>query len=382
MTQKTKILIALCAFALAIAGLFVVQELRARSWETRWHAFLSRWNAQGEIFDPAKLIPAEGPAEQDFVRHPYIQLVANRDSRVLETLEKMKPEQVNGYKAWFDDTQGDGARNPMSPELARRVLDYVASFDAEMDAFTHAASRPNCRINADSQSLALPTWPTRLSPIGKLLYIRAEAAAALGDPATVGRDLETLLRTGYLLRSSNLTMGVVVGAGFETWAYGLISGLLDFSAWQESDRRRWLSALDLRTRSLADEFAATNRLERAMFLKVLNDSSFVPIFRPTTGLANYGPFRRIFVARARLAACETLQGMVLSENGKLCATIDPLRVSNFQTYLRSIKSGNRLNSAEEFGLLYQFAVLGIQDGLIVLEEDRVKARQVIKIPQP
>lgn len=88
----------------------------------------------------------------------------------------------------------------------------------------------------------------------------------------------------------------------------------------------------------------------------------------------------MYLARARLAACEALQGMILSEGGHLSPGIDPERIARFQDHVRKHKETARppkskFQSAEKFGRVAQFAILGIQDALIHHEVDRTTARE-------
>ena len=384
--MKTKILIGLFVFALFAGGVFLAQELRARKWESRWNDFFAGWEARGEIFDPAKLAPADPGENSDFARHPWIRRIADGDEMLRQTLDKMEPDGLDGYQEWERATDDNGVHRPMSPELARRVLKHAAIFSVELQAFAEAAQRPGCRLVADGRAstgeMAWSNWAAQLSPLGNLLGASAHASAALGDGPALTRDLETLLLAGNLLRSSNLTLGVVVGSGFESHAFGVIGSIPDLGPWPETERRKWLAALDVRTRTLPDEFAATNRLERGLFLRQMDKLEADRSVRLAKGLTGYGPLRRIYIARARLAACEMLQDMVLSDGGHLAAVIHPDRITRFQSHLENLRDAklmkkSKLHPAEEFGLLPQFAVLGIQAALIHLETDRSTARERI-----
>jgi hypothetical protein len=385
--MKTKLLLGGCVSALAVVGFFVAQELRARNWEARWNDFLIRWQAEGEVFDPAKSTLPDLGEDSDFARHRWILQVAAGDAGVLQALEKMQPDQVDGYEEWESDSDDNGVQRPMPPELARRIVNHASAFRTELEAFADAARRPQCRLVADGRAstreMAWNTWAARLSPLGKLLGASAHAAAALGDTSSPTSPMETLLRAGNLLRSSNLSLGVVVGAGFESQAYSVVRSMPDPTAWPENERRRWLVALDLRTRPLADEFAATSRLERNFLLQQLDALAADRSAPLAGGLADMGPFRRIYLARARLAACEALQGIVLSDDGHLSKVIEPGRIARFQDHLETIRGAPRSSkhsrhSADAFGLLPQFAILGIQDGLNQLEADRTTARERVR----
>ena len=374
--MKRKRWIALGLLVLIALGIAGALEMRARKWEGRWVTFVREWEAKGENFDPAAGLPPAMADHEEFAAHPWIRKIAARDAGVLQTLETMNSEGLEGYQEWEEDTDDDGNHSPMPPELARRVLQHAAGFQTELDALAEAARRPGCRIESSGNWLALLNQPARL------LGASCHAAAALGEGPALTRGIETLLQAGNHLRLSNQTLGVVVGCGFEGKAFDVIKSLPDPAGFSDVDRSAWLAALELHTRSPEDEFAASSRLERGKFLKILDQferNRSLPIGQ---GLARYGSFRRVYLARARLAACEALQGMVLAEGGKPAPYIDRTRIRNFQSYLHEKEPKPRRSAAEEFGLMSQTPALGIYEAIGFHEESRGAARQKLRIPSP
>jgi hypothetical protein len=185
-------------------------------------------------------------------------------------------------------------------------MQHAAAFRPDVDAFATTVRRPGCRIEhpLDPNSLGYVPWLTKLTPLNHLLGASANAAAALGDDPELTRSIETLLQAGRHLRGSNLALGVVVGCGFECTAYDVLNNLPAPENWPESARLKWVAALDLRTRTPADEFAAVCRVERGKFLKFLEGVESTPTLPMGPGLYRYGPFRRTFLARAKLSGCE------------------------------------------------------------------------------
>ena len=278
--MKPKLLLGIFLPALIVAGAYLTVEHRARSWEARWNSFVTHWESKGENFNPAAHLPPALAADEEFAAHPWIRRLANGDAGLLETLAKMEPSLVDGYDEWDSNTNDDDEQthHPMPSDLAWRVMQHAAAFRPDVDAFATTVRRPGCRIEhpLDPNSLGYVPWLTKLTPLNHLLGASANAAAALGDDPELTRSIETLLQAGRHLRGSNLALGVVVGCGFECTAYDVLNNLPAPENWPESARLKWVAALDLRTRTPADEFAAVCRVERGKFLKFLEGLESTP----------------------------------------------------------------------------------------------------------
>ncbi|HSP41851.1 MAG TPA: hypothetical protein VLO11_03170 [Luteolibacter sp.] len=382
--HKTKLLVSAGVLLAVLIGL--LPEFHARKWEKRWSDFFDYWKAQGEIFDPELLLPPDMGEDDEFAKHPWVRLIAEGDASVLETLARMEPENVEGYAEWHATTDDDGIHHPMPADLADRVIRHAAAFQPELDAFAEAVRRPGSRISSGSGSwfeeVAYMTWITRLAPVRDLLGAAAHAASSRRNAAVLTNNIETLLRAGFLLRSSNITLDTVIGSGFETAAFEAIRSLEHIADWPEDARRAWLAALDLRTRTPSDEFAACSRYERATWLLLIDEASqnrSQPVLPKLTILP---PLRRAFIARAKLAASEALQEMVLSENGRLVTDIDPARVTRYEEHIKpmlglSLPGRPISHPADMLGMTAQFSMQGVHDALLLRENERIALRETI-----
>ena len=383
---RTKLLVSGCVLLAVAIG--VLAEIHARKWENRWSEFFTYWKAQGEIFDPELLLPPDRGEDVEFAKHPWVRRIAAGESAVLETLARMEPENVEGYAEWHANTDDKGIHQSMPADLAERIMRHATAFQPELDAFAEAVRRPGSHISSGSGSwfeeVAYMTWITRLTPVRDLLGATAHAAACREDDAVLTSNLDTLLRAGFLLRSSNNTLGTVIGSGFETTAFEVIRSLEHVGEWPENARRDWLAALKLRTRTPPDEFAACSRFDRAIWLLLIDEASqnrSQPVWPKLTILP---PLRRAFIARARLAASEALQEMVLSENGQPVTAIKPDRIMRYEEHIKpmlglQLPGSNIPHPADRFGASAQFSMLGIHDALTHHEYERNELRKRIAI---
>ncbi len=382
--HKTKLLVSAGVLLAVLIG--VLPEFQARKWEKRWNEFFTYWKAQGESFDPELLLPPHMGEDAEFAKHPWVRLIAEGDASVLETLARMEPENVEGYDEWHATTDDAGIHHPMPADLADRVIRHAAAFQPELDAFAEASRRPGSRITDGNRSwfeeTAHVSWITKLAPVRDLLGASALAAASRKDVVILTSSLDTLLRAGFLLRSSNITLGTAIGSGFETAAFEAIRSLEHIADWPEDARRAWLAALDLRTRTPSDEFAACSRYERATWLLLIDEASqnrSQPVLPKLTILP---PLRRAFIARAKLAASEALQEMVLSENGRLVTAIKPDRIERYEEHIKpmpglSLPGRPTSHPADMLGMTAQFSMQSIHDALIQRENERIPLRETI-----
>jgi hypothetical protein len=369
--QKRWIVIGL--LVLIAVGVAAALEIRARMWEERWEGFVREWEAKGEQLDPTAWLPAAMADDQEFAQHPWIRKVAGGDHGLLEFLKTMDPEQLDGYDAWDEATDDDDNHSPMPPELARRVRQHAAGFQAELQSLAEAVRRPGSRIDLSADYN--DNWVVQLNQPASVIAASCHAAATLGDAQMLTHGIETLLRLGNHLRRSNQTISVVYGCGIEGNAFNIINSLPDPAKFSPADRTAWIASLDLHTRTPEDEFAAASRVERGKFLRMLGQ--FEP---PGPGLARFGAFRRVYLARARLGACEAFQGMVLADGGVPVTRIDPARIVRFHAYLQE-KSPKR-SAAEAFGLMAHTPMLGIYEAIVFHEEIRTATREKLRIPSP
>jgi len=159
---------------LAGTGLFVGIQLvegKARKQEDDWKSFVAYWEARGESFAITSSQASTLPDEDEFIFHPWIQRVIAGDPAVLERLEKMNPDQVDGYDKWESETDENDAPKPMSAELAQRIRDHGKEFKPEMDAFAEAVRRKGFFLGkiVPTNPFERTTWMGKLNRMGNLL---------------------------------------------------------------------------------------------------------------------------------------------------------------------------------------------------------------------
>ncbi len=358
-----------------LAGLvtlgWVALEVRARSPEGRWNEFVAKWESKGEAFGVEANLPPELPEAEEFVAHSWVHAIATDESVSLARLEKMKPASVDGYEAWQNSAGEDGILPMMPDELAGRVRAHGEDFQSDLAAFAEALGRPGYRV-----ALAKPgrivggfTWVKELTAVSKLLDALSHAAIARDDSAEFTRNTVLALRAGEKLRGSNSLMGVVVGAGFESVAYQSLERISTLRRWPDSELAKWIGALELRKRPPAEEFAATLRLERGVYLEMILGLENSPVTR--RAISRLPANQRYYFAQARLALCQELEETVLSDGGKPQTSIDPAQWKRFGDDMAARKDEG---AAEEFGHAIFYTTRGIFEALAQQEIDRAAIR--------
>jgi hypothetical protein len=352
-------------------GIWYGLELRARNWEGKWRTFVNDWEKKGESFGVDKNLPAAMADEDEFASHPWIRRIAAEDPNVLKRLREMEPETVAGYAAWQATEAVEDVAAPMPVELAERLRAHAAGFRQELDAFADALLRPGGRLNSvdEKGSPTFSGWVNQLTPLSHLLEGISHAAIAMDDSAAFTEAIEISLRAGEKLRASNVMLPVVVGCGFESAAYQSLRSVPVPTVWPRSEPLKWVAALDLRRRNLADEYVAAARAERGLFLGL-----FAELEKASAGggtIPRWGPFRRVFLARAKLEPCEAMQGMLLALGGK---PVDLGQIARFEAYAADKRHKN--DPALEFGLWMLVGVRrGIHEALLQQESDRAAIRE-------
>ncbi len=354
----------------AIVGLCLGLEFRARKMEARWLDFVKYWEAEGESFSPENHLPPALAAEDEFAGHPWIRALVSGNAAALDCVERMNPETVEGYDDWANDLDEDGLPKPMAAELARRIRQHRQEFRPDLEALAEAARKPGSRLSTARQveSWAVPSWTKRLSNPAKLLEAGAHAAITLDDPPGFTEAIETLLQCGQKLRASNEILAAVVGCGLEGRAYDALLCLPEPMVWPSSEQTRWLAALECRTRSPADEFAGLMRVERGKQLAIIGLIEQVRAKR----IPFSDPVSRRYFAQARLACCEPLQAMVLSAGGKISTPIADDRITRFSNHVEEL---NRQGDfATSFGLTPVVGCVRIYEAIVAREAIRMEIR--------
>ena len=350
---------------------WVALDIRASSREQLWKEFVTKWEARGESFGVEGNLPPELPEAEEFVTHWWVHAIAKGESASLARLKKMKPDVILGYREWQDSAGEDGIFPMMPDDLADRVRAHGEEYQPDLAAFAEALDRPGYRV-----SLAKPggigagfTWVKELAAVSKLLDALSHSAIARDDSAEFTCITVVALRAGKKLRGSNSLMAMVVGAGFESVAYQSLERISSLRRWPDSELRKWLAALDLRKRPLAEEFAATLRVERGVHLQMILDWETSPVTR--NAISKIPANQRYNFAQAKLALCEELEEAVLSDGGKPKKSIDPAKWKRFGDDIVARKDEG---AADGLGHLFISNVRGIFEPLSSLENDRAIIR--------
>jgi hypothetical protein len=354
--------------AVALAMGFGGMEWSARRSEREWTEFRAKWEARGEAFGVAANLPPARAESEEFAAHPWMRGLAAGDPAILARLAGMVPASIEG----FDDWQGSADENEVLPtmpdDLAARVRQRGEAFKAELDEYSAAMERPGNFVASasDSSDFGDSAWIAKLSAVPKLLDALSHAALAEDDAEEFTRLATLELRAGEKLRATNVTLATVVGAGCEAGARVAILTAEASGKWP-AERAKWLAALEVRTRPVADEFTADLRIERGRMLETIETLERTGSSPDSIPLSSLGAVRRKFFADAKSALCQEFQESVLADSGKLASTIDPAKLKRF---MDAVGSRKKEPPAEGFGHLPYFLTRGILDSLTLMETDR------------
>jgi len=283
--------------------------------EKRWADFKAHWEAQGESFEISAHQPEAIEDSQNFARHPWMEAVRNNDARVMERLSRMEPKSLPDLHEFLHSE-----KVPLMPEpLARQVIEYYKSFEADFDALAEAATRPGCRseLLCEPPSVFTPEWLIRITPCQRALSANASASLALGDEDTFTKQVVLLLDIGRHIRSNNTMVSSLLGARFEQSAYTIIRDLAPLGVKKETNRSLLLVALNRRKRPPGEELAKVLRYERALALKMIDKIESGTIKSLVVGDHPRWIFSRVFLSSNRLALCEDSQRILLAPEGSL-----------------------------------------------------------------
>ncbi len=148
---------------------------------------------------------------------------------------------------------------------------------------------------------------TRISDLGPMLALHADAAMASGDASLATAHLEAMLRFGSHLRGGNFLLVTLQGGLFENRAAMIIDAGLSRHVFRPEDRLRLLASM--RTRPFPDEMVAAMRVERGIFLASLEGevTKGTPTGIKEKFAAFLNPPRRL-VATNSLHFCRMLEG--------------------------------------------------------------------------
>lgn len=357
---------------LLVAAGLIGLELRARSWERCWRNFSTHWEAAGEVFAVEPLLGLPVADEDNFFKYPWF---ARHKDRKEEVAARLQPGGIEGFDDWNEE-------EAMPAALAQRVQAHYQDAAADFAGLREAAARPQCRLpgsfSQDGSEAAVGLG--LLSSFRDALGANAAAALAVGDEAAAVPDLVLMLEIGRHLRSSGCLLGSVAGVGFESGAWKLIT-----ARWRPvlsgDSRAKLLAALDLRATPIGEELATAFRRDRNQMLALLEPltgaGSSLPELLPSV-FASMSQFRRVFIARNRLALCEDAQRLLLAPDGEVLTALRPAAVPVFEEALRQRFRSAKENPDEALAGAFHLSVSGILPALLRSEEEREAARASLR----
>lgn len=226
----------------------------------RWDAYQQAARARGDDLGFKRWLPADPAADEDLFRHPWIQsFIDDEASAEAKAAESMHPWSGLGMDAYEVPVEGASWFEGRGEEMAK-VLAAGEARQSDLEAIREEAARPGCRIPFDPDQPLEISSGLRISELGAVLEIHADAAILSGDGETAAADIEALLRLGAHLRGQNKLLTTLVGVRFESRASGLLEVGLTRGGFSQEARQRMLRAM--RTRSVPDELANVMRVER------------------------------------------------------------------------------------------------------------------------
>ncbi len=229
-------LFGLACFATLIALGYAEEDWRGKH---DWKKFQREWEARGEKFDFASIIPPPVPDDQNFAMSPvvassYAQTLTRdgkkipyeeRDTNIVDRLSFDLGDadiKTNGYgswikgttsnlKVWQDNYRALAAKTnlfavppqPQSP--AADVLLALSKYDAAVEELRSAGERPQCRfpLNYDAENCATILLPhlATMKRATQLLKLRALAELQNGQSEKALADVHLTLRLTEAMRT-------------------------------------------------------------------------------------------------------------------------------------------------------------------------------------
>jgi hypothetical protein len=359
--------------AIAVIGVIAAlkwSEWRARKWDSRWNEFVAEWEAKGERFDIAATLPPRVREEENFFRHPFLQRVAAADVDWIAIDDAIHIDGYDNWKteaSWQFETEGTPPA-PMPEELATRILNATNPIATDLDAFAEAARRPAASLDVATGHQWMESFRTisHISNVSRLLNARADALLATGAVEPAVDDLVTMIHAARHLRATHSGIGMTISAGFDRAA---ATTIVEAAPWTGPLRSRLLAALEARASTLEEEFAAMLRAERNAILDVLDEE--FDLTRPS---------QRALAAGTRIALCESLQAMVLSERGVRLDRVDGDHLGHYVRHWMEAEAPPK--NSHSLGLSIALIYGGLFEGLELVENDRNKAIAILRIEEP
>lgn len=302
--------------------LLVAAAAGFRSWSiqrevAQWEDYRAHCRSSGEDLGVEPWLPAPVPDEDNVFGHPWMSgFLESERSPQAEAVAKMRAGPglaLESYEAPSDGGSWFDGREAQAAALLEAGKEQASDLKAIHEAAARVACQPPVDLGDSMKDIDGP-W-TRISDLGPVLALHADAAVASGDASLATAHLEAMLRFGDHLRGGNFLLVTLMGWVFENRAAMIIDAGLSRHLFRPEDRRRLLAAM--RTRPVPDEMVAAMRVERGIFLGSLDGEvrKGTPVgFKEKFG-AFLNPPRRL-VATNSLHLCRTLEGILASGAGR------------------------------------------------------------------
>jgi hypothetical protein len=290
----------------AIAVLIAIAVMLGlfENWRGRrhWKAFQQEWNAKGERFDIASIIPATPPPEQNFATSPQLVPLPDYQKAGHQPLQWHDPSGNARARALADPfksprrgkTPGAGQWQSCQPldllawreflndnpnfvaaaapgDPARDVLAALGKFDTELEEITAASSRPFAvfPIHYQENVQALLPHLATLKGISQIVRLRAVARLAAGQNTEALSDAKLGLRLADALKAEPLLISQLVRMSMLQIGLQAIWESLAHHRWNEAQLAEIQSEL-ARVRVLED-YRPAIRGERALANAAIDD---------------------------------------------------------------------------------------------------------------
>lgn len=250
-----------------ILGAFAARAVSTRREVDQWEEYRRGKEANGDDYSVGAWLPPAVVDAENFADHPWIaSLIASEGSPEAKV--------AWDWKYWvfdeFEDYTGPDAGKSWfgeKPDEAKRVIARSSMFAADFKSIREAAGRPACRFPAalDRDLEGYSEVLERFRDTTGMLSLHAEAALALKQEAAAVENLLALLRIGDHLQSQRFLLAVSSGKQTEASALSIIEVGLADGRFSPESRKRLADAM--RIPPVADDLAATMRLERGLVLE-------------------------------------------------------------------------------------------------------------------
>ncbi|MDR3457344.1 MAG: hypothetical protein P4N60_07855 [Verrucomicrobiae bacterium] len=229
-----------------VSALFYAEE----NWRSKraWENYKHEWEAKGERFDFASIVPPPVPDEKNFAMTPVIYttygFVLTRDGKLVPSGQRDRNWTSRldfnlGDDSWETNGTGNWARGTLSNlklwqaryrELAAKTNEFavpaqagspaadvllaLGKYDATVEEIRQASALPECRfpLNYDAEDPAMIYLPhlASLKRASKLLQLRALAELENGESDKACADVRLMLRLSALIEREPTLIGMLV----------------------------------------------------------------------------------------------------------------------------------------------------------------------------